>query len=75
MVDKHDDGTKTWDCDFTDVNDIFYMDVIIDGYENWRKFKQFHNDMGIDFDIALDKEFAKVMTKTRLDKLVKEVKF
>jgi hypothetical protein len=51
------------------------MDVAIEGYENWRKFKTFHNGIGIDFDIALDKEFTKVMTKAKLDKLVKEVKF
>jgi hypothetical protein len=31
--------------------------------------------MGIDFDFELNKEFEKVMTKTRLDKLVKEIKF
>jgi len=75
MVAKQDDGTKTWDCEFTDVDNISYMDVAIEGYENWRKFKTFHNEMGIDFDIALDKEFAKVMIKTKLDKLVKEIKF
>lgn len=75
MVNKHDDGTRTWDCDFIDVNEISYMGVAIDGYENWRKFKAFHNSMGIDFDIALDKEFAKVMTKAKIDKMVKEVKF
>jgi predicted Zn-dependent protease len=75
MITKQDDGTRTWDCEFTDVDNISYMDVAIEGYENWRKFKTFHSEMGIDFDIALDKEFTKVMTKTKLDKLVKEVKF
>jgi len=75
MVAKQDDGTKTYDCDFMDVTNMSYMDVAIEGYDNWRKFKVFHSEMGIDFDIALDKEFAKVMTKAKLDKLVKEVKF
>jgi hypothetical protein len=75
VVTVQDDGTRTWDCDFIDVNEISYMGVVIEGYENWRKFKTFHNEMGIDFEVALDKEFAKVMTKAKLDKMVKEVKF
>lgn len=75
MVSQQDDGTKIYDCDFMDTNDISYMGVAIDSYEDWRKFKVFHNNMGIDFDVALDKEFAKVMTKAKLDKLVKDVKF
>ena len=66
---------KDYDCEFMDVTNISYMGVAISGYDNWRKFKIFHNSMGIDFDVALDKEFAKVMTKAKLDKLVKEVKF
>ena len=73
-VEEHD-GIRTHDCEFIDVENISYMGVSIEGYDNWRKFKAFHNNIGIDFDIALDKEFAKVMTKTKLDKLVKEVKF
>lgn len=75
IVAVQDDGTRTWDCEFTDVNEISYMGVAIDGYDNWRKFKTFHNEMGIDFEVALDKEFAKVMTKAKIDKMVKEVKF
>ena len=75
VIVKQDDDTRTWDCEFIDTNNITYMDVSIEGYDNWKKFKAFHNSMGIDFDIALDKEFAKVITKTKLDKLVKEVKF
>jgi hypothetical protein len=69
------DGVKACDCEFVDVGDISYMGVAIDGYDNWRKFKAFHNSIGIDFDVALDKAFAEVMTKTKLDKLIKEIKF
>jgi hypothetical protein len=76
LINNHDNNSdRTYDCDFIDVNDISYMGIAIDGYENWRNFKTFHRSMGIDFDIALDKAFAKVMTKAKLDKLVKEVKF
>ena len=69
------DGVKACDCEYTDITNISYMGVAIDGYDNWRKFKVFHNSIGIDFDIALDKAFAEVMTKTKLDKLIKEIKF
>jgi len=75
MVSKQDDDSKTYDCEFIDVDNISYMGVDIEGYQNWKKFKTAHSEIGIDFDIALDKEFAKVMTKAKLDKLVKEVKF
>lgn len=66
---------NTYDCEFQDVCNISYMGMEIKGYDNWRKFKDFHKSMGINFDELLDKEFEKVMTKDRLDKLVKEVKF
>jgi len=66
---------NTYDCEFLDINEITYMGMEIKGYENLTKFKKFHKEMGIDFDFELNKEFEKVMTKTRLDKLVKEIKF
>jgi hypothetical protein len=71
---KNDDK-NTYDCEFMDVDNITYMGIEIKGYENWTKFKKFHKEMGIDFDKALDTEFEKVMTKERLDKLVKDIKF
>ena len=66
---------NTYDCEFLDINEITYMGIEIKGYENLSKFKKFHKEMGIDFDLALNVEFEKVMTKNRLDKLVKEIKF
>ena len=69
------DGEYQWDCDFMDVTDIAYMGMEIKGYDNWQKFRAFHKEMGINFDELLDQEFHKVMTKDRLDKLVKEIKF
>jgi hypothetical protein len=69
------DNENTYDCEFMDVDNITYMGMEIKGYENWIKFKKFHKEMGIDFDTLLDKEFEKVMTKERLDKLVKDIKF
>jgi hypothetical protein len=72
---KDKGGENTYDCEFNDSEEITYMGVPIEGYQNWKKFREFHKGIGIDFDTALDKEFEKVMTKERLDKLVKEIKF
>jgi hypothetical protein len=41
------------DIEFADISDITYMGIPIEGYNNWRKFKQFHLEMGIDWDKAL----------------------
>lgn len=74
-VNKNTQGETSYDLEFQDVNDIKYMGMEIKGYDNWKKFKDFHNSMGINFNELLDKEFEKVMTKEKLDKLVKDVKF
>ena len=41
------------DIEFADISDITYMGIPIEGYNNWRKFKQFHLEMGIDWDKTL----------------------
>ena len=74
-VNKNTQGEITHDCEFQDVNDIKYMNMKIEGYDNWKKFRAFHKEMGINFDELLDQEFHKVMTDEKLNKLVKEVKF
>jgi hypothetical protein len=58
-----------------DTLNTTYMGIEVNGYDNWLKFRKFHKEMGIDFDTLLGKEFEKVMTKEKLDKLVKDIKF
>ncbi len=41
------------DIDMADINEVTYMGVPIQGYANFKKFKQFHLEMGIDWDKAL----------------------
>ena len=41
------------EIEFADISDITYMGIPIEGYNNWRKFKQFHLEMGIDWDKAI----------------------
>jgi hypothetical protein len=69
------DGGCDYECEFMDIINTTYMGIEIKGYEDWNKFKKFHKEMGIDFGKALDTEFEKVMTKEKLDKLVKDIKF
>ena len=41
------------EIEFADISDITYMGIPIEGYNNWRKFKQFHLEMGIDWNLAI----------------------
>jgi hypothetical protein len=41
------------EIEMADVNEVTYMGVPIQGYANFRKFKQFHLEMGIDWSSAL----------------------
>jgi hypothetical protein len=57
-----DDKISYMDIDFTDVENIKYRGIPID-YDNWRKFKTFHKEMGIDYDGIMQKEFDIIFTK------------
>lgn len=69
------DGSKRCDVDFMDQRDTTYMGISIEGYENYRKFRDFHKEMGIDFDDLLDKEFDKVWTEEFTDEFIKDFNF
>jgi hypothetical protein len=51
------------------------MGVSIDGYSNWRKFYDFHKEMGIDFQDLLQKEFDKVWTDEFTAQYIKDIVF
>jgi hypothetical protein len=36
-----------------DITEVTYMGVPIQGYANFKKFKQFHLEMGIDWNLAI----------------------
>jgi hypothetical protein len=72
---KNADGTKGCDVEFMDQNETTYMGVKIDGYQNWKKFCEFHKEMGIDFNDLLNKEFDKVWTKEFTDEFIKDITF
>ena len=56
------------EIEFADISNITYMCIPIEGYNNWRKFKQFHLEMGIDWDKALAQKIAEMT-----DDIIEEV--
>jgi len=74
-VHKNDKGNNEWDVDFINIDDISYMGVPIKGYDNWKKFKQFHLEMGIDFGKAIETEYEKVVTEDALKQLLTNITF
>lgn len=56
------------EIEFADINEISYMGIPIEGYSNWRKFKQFHLEMGIDWDKALTQKIEEMT-----EDIIKEV--
>ena len=67
-------GTKeNFDIEYTDIYDTSYMGIEIKGYDNWKKFKAFHKEMGIDFDAHMNKRFEEIFTKEVVQKYVNEV--
>ena len=67
---KGKDGEASWDVEFIDHSDITYMGVPI---ESWKKFTNFHKEMGIDFDKLIREEAYKVFDDKAISLLVAEM--
>jgi hypothetical protein len=63
QVCTHNDKPADPEIEFMDIINIKYRGVDIIGYENWKKFRDFHFEMGISYSEILDQEFEKVFTK------------
>ena len=69
-------GTKTgFDIDFMDITNITYMGIDISGYQDWKKFREFHKEMGIDYHAHLLKKFNEIFTEEAIQKHVNKVTF
>jgi hypothetical protein len=69
-------GEIACDFDFMDQTDVTYMGVPIStGYDNWKKFTNFHKEMGIDFDKLIDEESAKIVNDSTACELVDEYQY
>ena len=75
VVWKDDSGEIQHETENTDINDITYRGMPIDGYDKWRKFVDFHREMGIDYDTLIQSEYDKVVTDKTIKKLIKEISF
>jgi hypothetical protein len=75
FITKDDKGENEADVEFIDMGEITYMGMKIEGYTNWKKFKDFHKEMGLNFDKLLNDEFNKVMTEENVEKLIKDIQF
>jgi len=65
----------SFDIEFSDVTDVSYMGIEINGWQNWKKFREFHKEMGIDFQAHIDKKFDEIFTKEIVEEFVKKIKF
>ena len=71
---EKNDGSIAHDVDLIDHTDITYMGVEVDGsYENWRKFVNFHKEMGINFDKLINEESDKVIAQQSINMLVADL--
>jgi glutaredoxin-related protein len=69
-------GEIACDVEFMDQTDVTYMGVPIStGYDNWKKFTNFHKEMGIDFDKLIDEESAKIVNDSTACELVDEYRY
>ena len=67
-------GTKEgFDIEFADHFDISYMGIEIAGYQDWKKFRDFHKSMGIDYDVHLQKKFEEIFNVTSVKKFVNKI--
>ncbi len=68
------DGIVAKDIDLMDYTDVTYHGVPLDSSCNaWRKFVNFHKEMGIDFDKLVDEATEKAFDNKKLDLLVAEM--
>ena len=69
---KH--GEASWDVEIIDHSDITYMGIPIeDTYDAWKKFTNFHKEIGIDFDKLIGEEASKVFDDKAVALLVAEM--
>ena len=69
-------GTKdAFDIEHTDNFNISYMGIEINGWQDWKKFRDFHKGMGIDFDKAIQSEFEKIFDVPNVKLFVDRVAF
>ena len=75
LVSKDKEGNNVAEVDFADLRDITYMGVPINAHKGWMKFSEFHREMGIDFNEAVDNKFIEVLNDDAVNDLIKDLDF
>lgn len=69
-------GTKEgFDIEFMDQINTSYMGIELNGWQNWKKFRDFHKEMGIDYDAHIQKKFEEIFTVASVKKYVNKIEF
>jgi len=66
---------EEFDIEFTDQINTTYMGIDVSNYQDWRKFRDFHKGMGIDYDAHLQKKFDEIFTSESVKKYVNKITF
>jgi len=68
------DGSIGHDVDLIDHTGANYMGVSIDeDYKSWRKFVDFHKEMGINFDKLINEESNKLLREQNIKRMVSDL--
>jgi hypothetical protein len=71
---ENKDGSIGHDVDLMDHTDVTYMGVPIDeDYKSWRKFVDFHKEMGINFDKLINEESDKALTEQNIKIMISDL--
>ena len=65
---------KNVDIEYMDICNTKFRGIEIKGYDNWKKFKAFHLEMGIDYAQLTNNEFDKIFTESAVKKEIANLK-
>jgi len=68
-------GELDGDFEFIDHENFTYMGMKVEGYDGWKKLKQFHSELGINLDNLINIEFNKVVTTEFKKEFLREFNF
>ena len=61
-------GKVLYDIDDADYQNVFYMGMKVEGYQGFRKLREFHSGLGIDLDKLVREEASKQLTPDELER-------
>lgn len=68
-ISENDKGELDIELDFTDIENVKFMGVPIEGYEGYKKFKATMLGMGINVDKLMDEKAAQLITDENMETL------